>query len=304
MSLDILLATYNGSKYLKEQLDSILNQTYPHFTLWIRDDGSTDETYQILSDYAKKDLRIKILNSSEKLGPRGNFGALMEVSSNPYIAFADQDDVWHQDKLSILMQFAKDKDKGLPLLIHHDLEVVDDKLDLIHTSFWAFSHLDPHAKKIGNLLLQNNVTGCAMLVNRPLLELALPVPTSAIMHDWWLALTASAFGEIYPLNQALVKYRQHSKNQIGAKSYSRTSYLKKGFQKLFGMSYEPLHKQAKAFLENYQEDLDHDKTALLQDFCSLPESSFLKSRKLIWKRGFWKQGKLRNLTFFLTPYKL
>ncbi len=304
MSVDILLATYNGEKYLKEQIDSILNQSYSDFTLWIRDDLSTDNTLTILSEYASKDSRIRILKAHTNLGAVGNFKALMEASSKPYVAFADQDDVWHPDKLKKLMAAASKQDTGLPLLLHHDLTVVDENLRRIHPSFWEFTHLNPNATTLPELLMQNNVTGCACLMNRPLVELSLAMPKEAIMHDGWVALVASSFGHIIPLQESLILYRQHARNQIGAKSYSSLGYIQKGLNKLFKIDYSKNYLQAEAFVKTYQSSLSEPQKELLLDFLSLPTVSFFKSRKIIFQRGFWKQGLLRNITFFITPYKI
>lgn len=301
MDVDILLATYNGEKFLKEQIDSILNQTYPHFNLLIRDDGSTDRTLDIIKSY--EDPRIKLLDNSQNGGVVNNFSALLQSSFAPYVLLCDQDDVWNLDKVEKLLVIAQAFDEGKPLLVHHDMEVVDSELKMISPSFWEYSKLNPLATSLNRLLMQNNVTGAACLINHALVEKALPIPQEALMHDHWLALIASAFGDVIPVKEVMMKYRQHGKNQLGAKKQGVISYLNKGFKKLGKAPFALNQKQARAFISRFYNQLDDQNKTLLNTFTSLSEVSYLKSRYLIVKSRFWKQGWLKNFTLIITPYE-
>lgn len=223
------MGIYNGSAHIKEQLDSILAQYHCDWELWIRDDVSNDDSLKIVKAYAKQDSRIILIQDDlGKQGALGNFSLLMEKarqSSSGYFAFSDQDDVWFPDKLSSqieVMDQAGARYPEQPLLVHSDLEVVDASLGVISSSLMKYQGIchrtiDP----LRVLLTQNFVTGCTMVFNRKLLEMALPVPANALMHDWWVALCAAVFGHILFMDRPLIRYRQHGDNAVGAKSALR-----------------------------------------------------------------------------------
>ena len=222
--VDILLATYQGARYLDDQLKSILAQTYSQFHLWIRDDGSNDGTQEILQKW--KQLyhdKITIVPTAERLGIKKNFSELMKHSRASYIMFADQDDIWLPFKVEACLNRLKTMERQygshLALVVHTDLKVVDQDLKEISPSFWHYSKLRPDLISLNRLLPQNVLTGCTMFMNRALVDLAGPIPEAAIMHDWWIALVAACFGHIGVLNQPTILYRQHSTNDTGAKRY-------------------------------------------------------------------------------------
>lgn len=228
----IVLATCNGGRFLREQVRSIQQQTERRWSLLIRDDGSQDDTREILRQLARDDARIHLLEEGgERLGPAGNFGRLMERACErgaECVLCADQDDVWHAEKLATQLQALRAAESqaapGTRILVHSDLEVVDAALRPINSSLLAHLRLNPQVDQpLRTLLVQNFVTGCTLLVNRPLLEFALPLPCDGAMHDWWLAQCAAAAGRIVYLPQALVRYRQHGGNRVGATSPLRAA---------------------------------------------------------------------------------
>lgn len=220
----IVMATYDGAVHVAEQLRSLLAQDVREWQLFVRDDGSRDDTRARVEAFAREDSRISLLPAGERLGPAANFGTLCEHALRAgaeYVFPCDQDDVWHPAKLSRALarmrQLEAAHGTSTPLLVHSDLEVVSASLDVIAPSFLRYqgiAHVPAEPLKV--LLVQNFVTGCASLLNRALLELALPIPPQAIMHDWWLALCAAAAGRIGFVEDPLVRYRQHGANQIGA----------------------------------------------------------------------------------------
>jgi glycosyltransferase involved in cell wall biosynthesis len=224
----ILLATYNGARYLPQLLESIAAQTESRWRLVIRDDGSTDATRDILADAARRDRRLLLIEDA--LGRQGvsrNFSLLMrhalELGAS-YAMLADQDDIWLPHKLAHsweLMRQAEDAAPALaPLLVHADLSVVDERLSMIHPSMTAYAGMNRRpSDPLRTLLVYNFVTGCTVLLNRPLLEAALPVPAAAVMHDWWLALCAAATGQIHYLPQPVALYRQHDDNTVGVHGF-------------------------------------------------------------------------------------
>jgi glycosyltransferase involved in cell wall biosynthesis len=234
-----MMATFNGESHIEEQIKSIQSQTYQNWTLLIRDDNSNDKTKAIIERFAKDDLRIKLLiDSLGNLGSNSNFSELMKKathSSAQYFCFSDQDDFWQENKLEIMLSYVKELESlngiGTPILVYSDLEVVDFNLQTLVSSFMSYQGLaHPTRDILGRVLVQNIVTGCASFFNRSLLKIARQVPPSALVHDWWLALCAASCGLIEFLPFGLVKYRQHGKNQIGAKGYTgRHNPFKKEF---------------------------------------------------------------------------
>jgi GT2 family glycosyltransferase len=225
--LVIVLSSYNGQKFIAEQIDSIRRQTLSDWTLVVRDDGSSDDSVKVIESLAAADARIELLRDGKgNVGPAASFGLLLEHAQKigaGYVALADQDDVWSSDKLANQLGLLRRRESVLgvavPLLVHSDLTVVGEDLQVIHRSFMAFQKLRPEPGwPLGTLLIQNFVTGCTTVTNRALLNVAVPVP-AVIMHDWWLALCAAALGEVVYLPGATVLYRQHGRNVQGSQGW-------------------------------------------------------------------------------------
>lgn len=228
----ILLATFNGEQYLTELLDSILAQTYQNWMLLVSDDCSSDATPQILSRYCKKyPDKIRVLEKETPFGCAcGNFFYLMRNCSDDYMMFCDQDDIWKSDKIEVTIQRLMEiegRAEKCPVLVHTDLEVVDSALKPISPSFMQYSKLCAERYALNQLLIQNIVTGCTVMINKLLRDMALEVKDigNVLMHDWWLALIASAFGEIGYIDKSTIMYRQHGSNEVGAKNTRSVSYI-------------------------------------------------------------------------------
>lgn len=226
MKIAIVLASYNGARYIEEQIRSIQSQSVESWSLLVRDDGSTDDTAASVARLSGDDRRIiPICDDHGRLGAIQNFAELMRIAQEDgadYVFFADQDDVWHPQKLQIFLdetkRLAMIAGKELPLLLHSDLEVVNDSMETISPSFMKYVGLAPGQSAAEVLLCQNVVTGCACMINRALLDLALPVPEGVIMHDWWLAVLAVSAGRVAYIERPLVRYRQHGENVVGAEA--------------------------------------------------------------------------------------
>ena len=304
----IVMATYNGGKYLNEQLDSLLQQTYPAWTLLVHDDGSTDETPALLRAYVKKyPDKIKILEDNTFFGSASlNFSHLLSMADAEYIMLCDQDDVWFPEKIEKTLQKMKAmelKYPDVPLLVHTDLNVVGENMELLDNSFWHFGNLDPKYDALSRLLMQNFITGCTVMLNRRLLRKAMPIPESAIMHDWWLGLVASRFGKIGFLPEATIAYRQHDNNDTGAKRFGTVEVLKRMRSYMDPqLLYRQLmrnRKQADAFLKYFGPELDEDEKEMLSAFAAMDTFSFVEKRALLFKYGLFKQGRVRNMGLLL-----
>lgn len=256
MNIDILLATYNGGKYIDEQLDSILAQTYTEWYLIVHDDGSTDNTLDIIKYYQNLyPEKIQIINDGVRCGgAKENFAHLMRFSTAPYIMFCDQDDVWLPNKIECtfdkLLEIEKKK-PGIPILVHSDLMVVDEELNILSDSMFTSQRLPKQILSTNQLLVQNNITGCTVVINRQALLVSLPIPDVAIMHDWWIACKVlQNKGVIFFVDNALINYRQHSNNTVGSTDINYL-YIMKIFNIYFSyFKLKKIIKQAKKINPN------------------------------------------------------
>ena len=293
--IGILVATFNGETFLGAQLDSLLNQTHKNILILIRDDRSTDRTCSILRSYEDNyPDKIKVVDAEQgTLGARGNFSFLLTYGINfqiefkiDYFAFCDQDDIWDSKKLEkqlgsmISIESESKTKKSLPVLIHSDLEVVNEKAERISSSLISYQGLEISKNNFSGLLTSNLVTGCTAMFNPALAELAMPIPRDALMHDWWIAIVASAFGKIGFVDEALVKYRQHAVNTIGAKKKpsQKRSQFNKVMEILFLLRSVEISthlysvaEQSKVFQQRYNNELTQRLRVVLR------LSSFMKT---------------------------
>jgi glycosyltransferase involved in cell wall biosynthesis len=224
--VSVVMATYNGEKFLRLQIESILNQSYSNLEVIVVDDGSTDSTLLILQEYANQDSRIKIYPTEKNMGLVANFERGLKLATGEYIALSDQDDVFRKDKIELLVgALVANPERDL---VVSDLALIDGEGSVISESMWAYQKLHPVAgKPFERLIYANFLTGCAMMFRRKLLLVALPFPQDCLVHDWWLAVVSSSekMGGICLVQAPLTYYRQHSFNVIGAHQ-SRISLIK------------------------------------------------------------------------------
>lgn len=220
MTVDILLATYNGEKFISEQINSILDQSHKKWTLLIRDDLSTDGTIDIINNYINRyPEKIKLIKGDRRLGPCQNFNSLLQSSQANYIMFCDQDDIWLTEKIQLSLKKIRHSEKkhpNIPILVHTDLKVIDSSQHIITDSFWKSIKLNPDNRTVTDLLGTSNTNGNTIIMNRKLKEIINIIPEKAIMHDWWSAIVAAEFGLIVPLKEQTILYRQHNNNVVGA----------------------------------------------------------------------------------------
>lgn len=307
--IQLLLATYNGAKYLNQFLKSLEGQTYADWELLIRDDGSSDRTLEIITAFQRKcPEKVRIIDSREKhLGVIGSFSELMSASTADWVLFCDQDDVWLPTKIvEMLAVIQRRKLSQSDLhLIHSDLVVVDDNLNVLGESFFKYQKIDPTQKEVLNLLIQNNVTGCATMVSRGLIEKSLPIPQESCMHDWWIALVSAAFGDIHLIEKPLILYRQHGNNDTGAKKYN-SYYILKKLSYLKG-SLDPVRQtivQSGAFLDRYGEELAKSARRDLKEFSMILTKPKLLRPFLLARMGLRKSGLFRTLGFYFVIFLL
>jgi hypothetical protein len=231
-SVEVVLPTYNGVRFLEAQLASIDAQTLRPARVLLRDDGSSDGTTTLITKLqGRYGTWLQVLPADGPLGCSANVNRLLQFSTAAYVALADQDDVWLPNKLECsfarMQQLEQLEGVETPLLVHGDLELMDEHGRRLGMSYWCRQRLNPHRIEMMDLALTNVVTGCTVLLNRALLEQALPIPEEAMVHDWWLAQVARVRGRIGIVNSAGVLYRQHQTNALGAPGTGVLAMLRK-----------------------------------------------------------------------------
>jgi len=229
-NIAILLATYNGERYLKEQLNSLLQQTLTNWDLYIHDDGSEDSTIDIVKEFAKQDDRIHLLEYPSTGGACNNFMSLLQQVEAPYYMFCDQDDVWMSNKIEMEFQRMQELEKthnNVPIVVITDLQIVDAKLSPICPSFNQYENIHPERIHSWYHFAKGNIaTGCTMLFNRQAKLNTLPVSKYTLMHDSWITLcTAARDGIISYIDQPSILYRQHGSNTVGAQDAGRFTLI-------------------------------------------------------------------------------
>ncbi len=302
-SIEVVMPTYNGIDFVEAQIASIYNQTLRPSKLIIRDDFSTDGTTQLLAKLAVKYQNwIKILPSYENIGCTSSIDLLLSSTCAPYVALADQDDIWLPHKLELsfnhIVALEARVTSSIPLLIHSDLQLVGENLNDLGETYSQRQCLKPYLDSPSMIALTNVVTGCTILCNRALLDVALPLPVDALVHDWWLALVSSVFGKIVYISDTPILYRQHEKNSIGARGLGLNYWLTRLYSWLCysssgGHTLDAIH-QMEYFYSRY-----HIKVSCLPDLIRLSRvhrlTSLLNTPFSLWP---CKHGILRTLAFY------
>ena len=287
--VDILLATYNGEKYIREQIDSILNQTYKEFRLLISDDGSTDGTRDILNEYKAKDDRIEIFMQEENLGVVKNFEFLLKKVEAKYYMFSDQDDIWKDEKIE---KSFKKIEEGFDL-VYSDLEVVDENLNVTYESYWKLKGI-----------YKNFITGCTVISKKELIDSFMPLPNISkfVLHDYWISLIISQNGKIAYIEEPLIKYRQHKNNKVGSKKKSDEL---KSIDEIRSLFIQVKKEHFKVFIEN-EDKFKSEKIKELNKK-ALKYYEMLETKKNINFKGwilFFKLYKYEGLSYTLQNFAI
>lgn len=231
--IDILMATFNGEKFLEEQIRSLLNQTCQDWNLIIRDDGSNNAVISIIEKYTGLfPQKIKCLvDQKGRLGPTLSFAALLDFSNAPYIMLCDQDDIWLPDKIAVTIGKMLELEKNhpdTPLLVFTDLSTTDESLKITDPSFMSSQRFFPKIIHDSTQLLALNViAGCTIMINKLSRDFILPIPSSHIVHDQWIAVNIAHFGKIDFIPKSTILYRQHGNNSVGSNRINIVYFLKK-----------------------------------------------------------------------------
>lgn len=309
----IIMGTYNGEKYIKEQIGSILAQDYKEWKLFIFDDGSRDDTEAIVNEYIKiYPGKIYFYKNKGNYGPAGNFfngikeAAVMLAPDAEYFCFSDQDDVWVEDKLSRSLVKIMQIEDGGPALVFSDVAITDKNLTITADSYFEAEKVDKTKISLNYLLMENKLIGGTVMVNRALVNLELKAEEAGLipykkakMHDWWFGLLAAAFGNIGYVEGFTEYYRQHGNNVVGGESFN--SYLKARISKIDEIRHriDENISQGEEFLKYFGEMLAEPELSTVKEFVSLRTKRFLDKRVSIIKNRFLKSGLIRNIALFI-----
>ncbi|BCP57529.1 TPA: glycosyltransferase family 2 protein [Streptococcus suis] len=297
MKVNILMSTYNGQRFLAEQIRSIQEQSYTDWTLFIRDDGSSDNTKEILKGFERQDSRIHLIDSdkSDNLGVIKSFHKLVNHDRADFYFFSDQDDVWLPNKLELSLKEAHNNPAELPLMVYMDLKVVNQDLEIMTESMVkSQSH---HANtELVQELTENTVTGGVAMINHTLAEMWQETD-DILMHDWYLALLASAFGNLVFIDQPGELYRQHSDNVLGARTLSKR--FKKWIRPhiLFAVYWDLIKNSQKQARHLLQMPLSQSNRELIEAFVTIMDKPMLERFRILRKYGLRKNKTFHTLVF-------
>ena len=299
--VDILLATYNGEKYLREQLDSLLSQTYKDIRIIIHDDGSYDGTVNVIKEY-RDSFRSKIVYIEDEVSfgdPGRNFAFLLGLSKGDYVMFCDQDDVWDKDKVRLMlgaMKAAEKKyDNTLPLVVFSDYEVVDENLNPLDVNEKNLE-VAKHYTTFNRLIVQNYVTGCTMIINRRAADMFGEYDERMDMHDWWIALYTSAIGKVVHFPKKLMLYRQHSGNEVGAKDVKSFRYrLLKLLDPATRNAKNDAYDAMELLDERFGDELPDKSRKLLDDFLLMRDKPKIQRVRTLVKYRILKSDMVRSI---------
>ena len=297
MKVNILMSTYNGQQFLAEQIRSIQEQSYTDWTLFIRDDGSSDNTKEILKDFEHQDSRIHLIDNdkSDNLGVIKSFHKLVNHDRADYYFFSDQDDVWLPNKLELSLKEAQNYLADLPLMVYMDLKVVNQDLEIMTESMVkSQSH---HANtELVQELTENTVTGGVAMINHSLADMWQETD-DILMHDWYLALLASAFGNLVFIDQPGELYRQHSDNVLGARTLSKR--FKKWIRPhiLFAVYWDLIKNSQKQASHLLQMPLSQSNRELIEAFVTIMDKPMLERFRILRKYGLRKNKVFHTLVF-------
>ncbi len=260
----VLMGCYNGEKYIEQQLLSLKEQTFKKFKVYVRDDGSTDATLDIIKRFSGLDITI-LTDSYGNLGPARSFLTLLKNVDADFYFFSDQDDFWLPHKIEKSLDAIHSVEQSIPILIHSDLSLVNETLKSLGTTFHQLNGKKPHEFITSPAMyLENCVVGCTMLINQAAKEVSLqgidPIHDHIAMHDWWITLCVRKYNNVIFLNEPLLLYRQHQNNVSGA-SVNQKNILVKIFKK---RTYARINQACKNVVSNTNLLLEHQNKNLTE----------------------------------------
>ena len=291
--VDIIMATYNGAKYVDEQIRSFCRQTYTDWRCIVHDDGSADGTQEILRAWAKKEKRIVFIEDGVcGLGPAKHFIHILQYSDAPWVMFSDQDDIWFENKIETMLSAAEKADFKGAGVVYANAELWSPQRGVIshrNTLFYPTRLRDM-------LFLNSGIQGASALFNGAMRSLLKTPLSSYGMHDHLLLLLAITMGEIVYVDQALMYYRQHDNNVSGHQAGSKWRKA----QQMWRNRHEPVifnphYEGTRAFYEQYKTQLKEDDKRIIEIYLRLPQCNWLQRFLIIRREHFTLLGSRRIL---------
>lgn len=277
----ILMSTYNGEKYIKEQLDSLLNQSYKNIEIYIRDDGSKDKTINIVKEYENKYNNV-IFNQGENVGYINSFFNLLKLCNDAdYYAYCDQDDIWMEEKIERAVQKLDENSCDKPILYFSNLDFYDGEMNYLASA--------PKEKKYNfrNSLVECITQGMTMVINKKARDTIIDnIPSVCLGHDWWTYMICSGFGKIIYDSKSLVKYRRHNKSVTleGESQFKLLIWRIKKF--LLGDSLKQIKVQIKEYDKLYSDKLNNEDRKLLKLFTKDKYNFLIALRKAFYPKRY------------------
>lgn len=279
-SCSVALCTYNGERYIAEQLESILSQSKIPDELVVVDDCSADRTPEIVQSFGPRFPSFKFIQMKKNVGPVQAFSLAIKETSHPYIFLSDQDDHWKEEKIEQMLVESTKYSLSVPLLMFSDLEVIDENGNSIHPSFWKRTGIDPKKATFRSLLYANVATGCATMINSSMKSLLASIPNGVMMHDHWIALIAFGMGNVAVVDDNLVKYRAHGQ---AVTSKAQASFLWK-----LKIQWEQFWDSSDSYLEAELDQADQFKNHFFS-FLSKEKQDALEKFLLLKNQPFWQR---------------
>lgn len=271
--ISLALATYNGEKYLIQQLESIFSQELAPDEIIIVDDFSTDRTVSIIREYQKSHPAIVLFCNEINIGPTASFKKAVSLCTCPYIAFCDQDDIWKPFKLQLSLEtLVAIENPSLPSMVFTDLEIVDHENKSLYPSFWQKHGFKPFSINFYKLLMGNVATGCSIVINKSMANEIAKMPSNVIMYDFWISLISYGFGKVKPINITSIRYRTHSSSVTIKEKLTLSSRLQLFFKIAFEFKSDFLNDeilQAETFSQMYECRLNSNNLKHIRRFLNL-----------------------------------
>ena len=313
--IDIAMPCYNSAPWLDGMIESILAQDGPSWRIVARDDGSQDATGERLAVWQERlGARMVVLENAnrENLRIAASYTAVLQATTARWILTADPDDIWlpgHLARIASTLQQAETRlGSHVPVAVCTDATVIDERQRPVAPSYWGWVRSSPsRVRRLLDVAMENPALGSTMGVNRALLDLALPIPRESGAQDWWLALTATAFGELSAVEEVSILYRRHSGNHMkdpfgnSILDAVRISLAAPGTARgrIQQLLFKRIGPQATVFLERYGSRLTRKETEGLRALAALGTHGPLGRRVSIVRHRFAFASRVKNFGMFV-----
>ena len=289
--ISVAMATYNGAKYVREQIDSILTQTIQDFELIVCDDCSSDETLSILNDYKKNDNRIRTYKNESNIGFKKNFEKAIELCHGDYIALCDQDDVWMPNHLETLLSIIGNK-----MIACGNADLIDSEgerfgLTLKEMEAFDYEYIEDVQKAYSLVYFRSPYQGASMLIKKEFLKIALPIPEDIGYHDSWFSMLSCFYGGMAYTDAIVNKYRMHGNNATGMRIKRKSKFKTFVYQLIYAHAVFDRPAMIRTIQERIHNLSDNQKT-------------FLDEANHIMNRASSLWGRLLNCMFRISNYKM